>query len=76
MCNESRDCKLKGSLKGYAMLCLSENYRISLNSFLEISSFFNLEIVENSNKDWAGKKVTILYLKILIVKSSGIIQFF
>ena len=49
MCNESRDCKLKGSLKGYAMLCLSENYRISLNSFLEISSFFNLEIVENSN---------------------------
>ena len=49
MCNESRDCKLKGSLKGYAMLCLSENYRISLNSFLKISSFFNLEIVENSN---------------------------
>ena len=27
-------------------------------------------------KDWAGKKVTILYSKVLIVKSSGIIQFF
>ena len=27
------------------------------------------------NKDWAGKKVTILYSKYLIVKNSGIIKF-
>ena len=39
----------------------------------------NIYKVENENerdgKDWVGKKVTILYQNVLIVKSSGIIQF-
>jgi hypothetical protein len=46
------------------------NLLISKNCITSVTS------VELGTKDWAGKKVTILYSKFFIVKSSGIIQFF
>ena len=54
MCNESRDCKLKGSLKGYVhstMQCCACQNIIVFPRIVSAKnySFLNLEIVKNSN---------------------------